>query len=97
MSRILFIFTFLIFSFAASAQKYKPTDAGSKIHFIIKNFGIDTGGDIEGLTGDINFTPTNLAATNFSVSVNVSTIDTDNESRDEELLKSIARPQTVIR
>ena len=85
MSRLLLCLTFLIFSFAAISQKYKPTDAGSKVHFIIKNFGIETGGDLSSLSGDINFVPNNLAACIFNVSVSVNTIDTDNESRDSEL------------
>ena len=30
-----------------------PVDAGSKVHFTIKNFGIKTGGDLSGLKGEI--------------------------------------------
>jgi polyisoprenoid-binding protein YceI len=85
MHRLLLAFTFLIFSFAAISQKYRPVDAGSKVHFIIKNFGIETGGDLSGLAGDITFIPTNLTASIFNVTVNVKTIDTDNESRDKDL------------
>jgi polyisoprenoid-binding protein YceI len=85
MTRILLSFFFFIFAFSAIAQKYKPVDEGSKVHFIIKNFGIDTGGDLTGLTGDITFVPGNIAASNFDVSVDVNTIDTDNDSRDKHL------------
>ncbi len=85
MSRLLLCFTFLIFSFAAISQKYKPADAGSKVHFVIKNFGINTGGDLSGLKGDINLVPANVAACNFNVSVDVNTIDTDNNMRDKDL------------
>ncbi|MDB5222792.1 MAG: hypothetical protein JWN83_1459, partial [Chitinophagaceae bacterium] len=60
MSRLILSFTFLIFSFAAISQKYKPADAGSKVHFTIKNFGINTGGDFSGLSGNINFVPANI-------------------------------------
>jgi polyisoprenoid-binding protein YceI len=84
MNRLVFVFLFFIFSFA-SAQKYKPVDAGSKVHFVIKNFGIKTGGDLSGLSGDINFVPANVAACRFNVSVDVKTIDTDNDSRDGHL------------
>lgn len=88
MSRLLLCLSFLIISFAAISQKYRPADEGSKVHFVVKNFGINTGGDFSGLAGDINFVPANVAACSFDVSVNVSTIDTDNESRDKAL-KSI--------
>ncbi len=85
MSRIFLFFSFLIFSFTAFSQKYKPANAGSKVHFTIKNFGISTGGDLSDLKGDINFVPANVTASSFNVSVSVSTIDTDNETRDKHL------------
>ena len=85
MQRLLLSFSFLIFSFAAISQKYKPLDAGSKVHFIIKNFGIETGGDFTGLMGDISFIPANITTSSFDVSVSVKTIDTDNDMRDKDL------------
>lgn len=88
MFRLAFLFSFFILSFVASAQKYKPVDAGSKVHFVINNFGIATGGDLSGLTGDITFVPANITASSFTVSVDVNTIDTDNGSRDESLRSS---------
>ncbi len=77
-------FIFFI-STAVNAQRYIPADAGSKVHFTIKNFGIKTGGDLSGLKGEIIFFTTDIAACQFNVSVNASTIDTDNESRDSHL------------
>lgn len=71
--------------FASYSQKYKPTDEGSKVHFTIKNFAISTGGDISDLTGDISFVPNNITKSSFKVSVNVKTIDTDNNTRDNHL------------
>lgn len=85
MFRILLCFVLLLFSFAGISQKYKPSDEGSKVHFVINNFGIATGGDLSGLTGEINFIPANVTTSTFNVSVNVSTIDTDNDSRDGHL------------
>lgn len=85
MLRIILFISFLIGSFTAQSQKFKPTDAGSKVHFTIKNFGISTGGDVSGLGGNIFFAPTNIGISNFDVSVNVKTIDTDNDTRDEHL------------
>ena len=58
---------------------------GSKVHFTIKNFGIKTGGDLSGLKGEIYFFTTDLAACRFNVTVDASTVDTDNGSRDDHL------------
>lgn len=80
-----FLYLFIFFTSAAQAQKYIPLDAGSRVHFVIKNFGINTGGQLTGLKGDINFSTTDLAACRFNVTVSTSTIDTDNESRDRHL------------
>ena len=85
MSRSLLVFYFLIFSFTAISQNYKPVDAGSKVHFVIKNFGIETGGELTGLSGNINFIPSKVTTSSFNVSVAVKTIDTDNDMRDKEL------------
>ncbi len=87
MSRSLLCFSFLIFSLTAISQKYKPADAGSKVHFVIKNFGIETGGDLSGLSGNISFIPSNISASNFDVTASVKTIDTDNKMRDTDLKK----------
>lgn len=75
----------LAFSFAQPVLT--PVDAESKVHFVIKNFGIKTGGDFKGLKGSIKFNPANPAASSFDVTVDASTIDTDNETRDGHLKK----------
>jgi len=77
----------LLFSFlGVYAQKsLTPADAGSKIHFVIRNFGINTGGDLGGLKGTIKFDPLHPTASSFDVTVQVSTIDTDNDRRDNHL------------
>ena len=72
--------------FAATAQtSYTPVDAASKVHFVIKNFGIRTGGDFKGLKGNIKFHPANPTASLFDVTIDAANIDTDNESRDGHL------------
>jgi polyisoprenoid-binding protein YceI len=68
-----------------SQQIYTPTDDGSKVHFVIKNFAIKTGGDFSGLKGTISFDPAKLAASSINVSVDAATIDTDSEMRDDHL------------
>ena len=85
MSRILLFISFLMLSFSAVSQKYSPVDEESKVNFKIKNFGINTGGDFSGLTGDIIFIPGNMTNCSFNVSIKVNTIDTDNEKRDNHL------------
>lgn len=80
-----FLVGLLFMSIGAGAQNYAPVDSGSKVHFVIKNFGINTGGDFKGLKGDIVFAPENLTSAKFNVTVSASTIDTDNEMRDENL------------
>ena len=71
----------------ASSQTYTPTDAGSKVRFVIKNFGISTGGTFDGLAGNITFDPVNLNSANFNVSVDAKSVDTDMEARDNHLRK----------
>ena len=71
----------------AFGQNYTPTDAGSKVRFVIKNFGINTGGTFEGLAGTITFDPANLTNASFNVTVDAKTVDTDMEARDNHLRK----------
>jgi len=88
MKRLIFGFLFFISSYTIIAQTYTPVDNGSKVHFTIKNFGIATGGDFSGLAGSIKFDPANLAASDFDVSVDATTVDTDIEARDNHLRKA---------
>ncbi|MGB4846020.1 MAG: YceI family protein [Ferruginibacter sp.] len=81
--------TFILFASFVSAQvTYTPVDEGSKVHFVIKNFAIKTGGDFTGLKGTIKFDPEKYTSTVFDVSVDAATIDTDNSSRDGHLKKA---------
>jgi polyisoprenoid-binding protein YceI len=85
--KILLPFLFFITA-SVHGQNLKPVDAGSKVHFVIKNFGINTGGDFSGLKGEISFSPDNLSTSNFNVSVSTATIDTDNPMRDKDLVSA---------
>ncbi|HEY2720702.1 MAG TPA: YceI family protein [Chitinophagaceae bacterium] len=80
--------SFFIFSYILVAQTYTPLDNGSKVHFVIDNFGIATGGDFKGLAGTIKYDPANPTAASFDVSVDANTIDTDIESRDNHLRRT---------
>lgn len=77
-----------LFTLINHAQTYTPTDAGSKVHFVIRNFGIKTGGDFTGLKGSIIFNPNALSSSRISVTVESKTVDTDNNMRDNHLRKS---------
>ena len=88
MKRQVLSFSFFIFSFILFGQTYTPVDDGSRVHFVINNFGIATGGDFKGLTGTVKYDPTNPTTADFDVSVDASTVDTDIEARDRDLRKS---------
>ena len=86
MKNTLFIAILLFTFIGVYAQKtLTPVDAGSKIHFVIKNFGIKTGGDLSGMKGTMKFDPAKPSSSSFDVTVAVKTIDTDNDKRDSHL------------
>ena len=76
-----------VFAIGNAQKKLQPVDEGSKVHFVIKNLGINTGGDLTGLKGSIVLNQKKPTASSADVTVNVSTIDTDNERRDGHLNK----------
>lgn len=87
--KVLSIFlTLLLLSAAVFAQKYTPIDAESKVQFVIKNFGLKVDGQLKGIKGSISFDPSELNNSNFNVSVNANTINTDNTARDKHLKKA---------
>ncbi|MFT4092177.1 MAG: YceI family protein [Niabella sp.] len=69
------------------AQRLTPSDADSKISFVIKNMGINVDGTLKGLRGKMVFDPKKPAGSVFDVTVEANTIDTDNKKRDEHLKK----------
>jgi polyisoprenoid-binding protein YceI len=87
MNRAAFIVLFTFISALAMAQSFMPIDEGSKVKFVIKNFGINTEGTLQGLSGTVNFDPEKLERSFFDVSVDVKTVNTDIESRDNHLRK----------
>jgi polyisoprenoid-binding protein YceI len=88
MKRLVFTFSFFILSSIVFGQTLIPVDDGSKVHFVIDNFGIATGGDFKGLTGTIKFDAANPTAAEFDVSIDASTINTSIDSRDEHLRRT---------
>jgi polyisoprenoid-binding protein YceI len=68
-------------------QAYTPTDNGSKVSFVIKNFGVKTNGVFTGLSGMINFDPANATKGSIDVSLDANSVNTSNKSRDGHLRK----------
>jgi polyisoprenoid-binding protein YceI len=73
--------------YGAKAQQYKPVDEKSDIKFVIKNFGLNTSGSLNGLKGTINFDPSNPGASPLMVSVEVTPVNTGSDARDNHLKK----------
>ena len=69
------------------AHTYTPVDAGSAVTFEIKNLGFNSKGSFNGLKGSIVFDPANTGASAFDVSIDATSINTDNEMRDGHLKK----------
>lgn len=74
-----------LFLMRAAEAQYKPADQGSEVKFKISNFGIGVDGSFKGLQGSIDFDPNNIAAAHFDVSLDASTVNTDNSLRDSHL------------
>jgi polyisoprenoid-binding protein YceI len=87
MRKIATILCILFCAVHGLAQNYSPVDGASSIKFNIKNLGLNVTGSFKGLKGKINFDPLNLAAAVFTVSVDASTVNTANSSRDKHLKK----------
>ena len=84
MKKIIFLLLIITATDACMAQ-YKPVEQGSTMKFTIKNLGIEVNGAFSGFEGTINFDPQNPATSNFDVTINASTVNTDNSLRDDHL------------
>ena len=68
-----------------ACAQYTPVDAGSSLQFTIKNFGFEVTGTFKGLQGNVIFDPANAASSAFDVTIDASTVNTDNSLRDGHL------------
>jgi len=84
MKKLFLLLALICLNFVVFSQD-KNTVSHSSISFKIKNLGINTGGTFGGLSSEILFKPTDLAASSINATVETNTINTDNESRDEHL------------
>jgi len=87
MKQVLFFLSLLMLVSGLAAQNYVPVDASSSVKFSIKNFGSAVPGTFKGLQGKIVFNTKNVTSSSFNVTIDASTINTGNHSRDKHLVK----------
>ncbi len=80
----IFVFLAVVATTTAAAQ-FKPIDQGSAVKFSVNNFGFAVGGTFTGLSGSIAFDQQHAADGSFDVSIDASTVNTDNTLRDSHL------------
>jgi polyisoprenoid-binding protein YceI len=82
-------FLLLVLAFAAfgtaNAAEWKFDKAHSAIKFKVKHLLTNTWGEFKDYNGTISYDPENLDATKVIVTINPSSIDTENEKRDGHL------------
>src|ERR1700761_2167940 len=76
---------FLIIVSSTAFRYLNSTVTRSAITFKTKNMGIGVSGTIGGLQANVHFNAADLATSTIEASVDASTINTDNSSRDEHL------------
>ena len=85
MMKRLIVLLFVVAAWSRGAAQYAPVEAGSSVKFHIRNFGFGVTGGFTGLSGKIQFDPAHLGDAVIDVSVDASTVNTDNSMRDEHL------------
>lgn len=70
---------------AVKAQVLAPVNEASTVQFTISNLGINVDGRFSGLQGSIIFDEKNLGSSSFRVSINASSVNTENSTRDKHL------------
>ncbi len=85
MNRIPALIAVLLVTHISFGQHFTPVDEGSEIEFRIRNFGVNVKGSFKGLSGEIIFFPDSLAASRFNVAIDVKTINTGINQRDNHL------------
>ncbi len=78
---------FMAINCIVHAQTLKPLNEKDAVGFVIKNFGINTKGYLDGIKGEIHWNKTTPASSSFSVAVDANTINTGVEARDKHLRK----------
>jgi polyisoprenoid-binding protein YceI len=71
--------------FAFTTANFSPVDSQDAVTFVIKNFGINTKGSLNGLKGTIKWDAANPSASEINATVDVKTLNTGIEMRDKDL------------
>src|ERR1700754_3337878 len=81
----IYVIAFLALLCNSSFAQVKTTITKSAITFKIKNLGLNTSGNFNGLKADIQFKPADLAGSNIIASIDAASVNTDNTMRDDHL------------
>jgi polyisoprenoid-binding protein YceI len=87
MKKFIYTICAIVIAQCSMAQSYTPTDAGSSVKFLIKNFGSTVNGSFTGLKGFVLYNPAKVTATIFNVTVDATTVNTGSSGRDKHLKK----------
>ena len=74
-------------SFALKSQVLRPLDEQSSVKFKIRHFGFNVTGTFTGLQGTIRFSPESLTTGSMDVTIQVNTVNTGIDLRDNHLQK----------
>ncbi|MBS1606660.1 MAG: YceI family protein [Bacteroidetes bacterium] len=85
MMRRILVFLLVVAAWSRTAAQLTPADASSSVKFKIRNFGFQVTGAFTGLSGKIQFDPAHLGDALIDVSVDATTVNTDNSMRDDHL------------
>jgi polyisoprenoid-binding protein YceI len=85
MNRNFIILVLILLSNSAFTQNYLPVDKGTEIAFNIKNFGFLVDGNFTGIKGNIQFNPSRLGNARFEMTIDATSINTNNKKRDRHL------------
>jgi polyisoprenoid-binding protein YceI len=79
------LFVLILCTSPFAFAQYKPVDNGSTLKFTVTNLGFDVDGTFTGFQGTLSFDPQNLSTANFDVTIDATTVNTDNSLRDKHL------------
>lgn len=85
MKVIVLVLSMFLVREAVAQSSFQPQDAGSSIQFKIKNLGFNVTGSLSGVAGKIQFDAGKPGESSFDVTVEASTVNTDNSMRDDHL------------
>ena len=84
---IKYLMSVLFLFHVAQIPGFVISDSGSTVKFKIKNLGVTVTGSLSGLKGKASFDPANLGQSSIESTVDVGTINTGIDLRDDHLKK----------